>query len=211
MGLVTADGGRTINTSGGVIHFTGIAWAGEAGEPVSKAPHGAREVPFASGACMAVPRAVWQEQGGFSPDFFMYHEDVDLSLRLRLARRADRDRARRARRPRLRVPQGTGQVAAAGAKPVGDDHPHLPGRAAGAARTGAAGHGARADARVAGRRLGAAEGARVRGHAARAAAPAARAAAHPVRPAGVRAGSSRPCSRRGCRRPISAAPRPRGR
>ena len=38
MGLVTADGGHTINTSGGVIHFTGIAWAGESGEPVSKAP-----------------------------------------------------------------------------------------------------------------------------------------------------------------------------
>ncbi len=84
MGLVTADDGRTINTSGGVIHFTGIAWAGEAGEPVSKAPGRPREVPFASGACMAVPRTVWQAQGGFSPDFFMYHEDVDLSLRLRL-------------------------------------------------------------------------------------------------------------------------------
>jgi GT2 family glycosyltransferase len=34
---------------------------------------------------MAVPRAIWQEQGGFSPHFFMYHEDVDLSLRLHLA------------------------------------------------------------------------------------------------------------------------------
>ena len=32
--LVTADGGRTINTRGGVVHFTGVAWAGGAGEPV---------------------------------------------------------------------------------------------------------------------------------------------------------------------------------
>jgi len=85
MGLVTADGGRTINTSGGVIHFTGIAWAGESGQPVEQAPPAPREVPFGSGACMAVPRAVWLEQGGFSPHFFMYHEDVDLSLRIRLA------------------------------------------------------------------------------------------------------------------------------
>src|SRR6185369_1090027 len=33
--LVTADEGRTINTRGGVVHFTGIAWAGGAGEPLS--------------------------------------------------------------------------------------------------------------------------------------------------------------------------------
>ena len=83
MGLVTAGGGRTINTSGGAIHFTGIAWADESGEPASQVSR-PREVPFASGACMAVPRATWLAQGGFSPEFFMYHEDVDLSLRLRL-------------------------------------------------------------------------------------------------------------------------------
>jgi GT2 family glycosyltransferase len=85
MGLVTADSGRQVNTSGGVIHFTGIAWAGESGAPIANAPRRPREVAFASGACMAVPRTVWRQQGGFSPDFFMYHEDVDLSLRVRLA------------------------------------------------------------------------------------------------------------------------------
>jgi GT2 family glycosyltransferase len=83
MGLVTAGGGRTVNTSGGAIHFTGIAWADESGEPAENVSK-PREVPFASGACMAVPRAVWHAQGGFSPHFFMYHEDVDFSLRLRL-------------------------------------------------------------------------------------------------------------------------------
>jgi N-acetylglucosaminyl-diphospho-decaprenol L-rhamnosyltransferase len=85
MGLVTADRGRTINTSGGVIHFTGIAWAGESGKPLAEAPAAPREVPFASGACLAVPRETWTREGGFSGEFFMYHEDVDLSLRLWLA------------------------------------------------------------------------------------------------------------------------------
>ena len=33
MGLVTAEDGRVVNTNGGVVHFTGIAWAGEAGAP----------------------------------------------------------------------------------------------------------------------------------------------------------------------------------
>jgi len=83
MGLVTADGGRTINTRGGVIHFTGIAWAGGAGEPLADAEP--EEVGYASGACLVIPLTSWGEAGGLPAEFFLYHEDVDLSLRLRLA------------------------------------------------------------------------------------------------------------------------------
>lgn len=82
MGLVL-DGER-INTSGGVVHFTAIAWAGQAGQPAAAAPAQPGEVGFLSGACLALPRTTWISLGGFSPAFFMYHEDVDLSLRLRL-------------------------------------------------------------------------------------------------------------------------------
>jgi GT2 family glycosyltransferase len=82
MGLVTAEQGRIVNTSGGVVHFTGIAWAGEFGRPADAVPAEAREVGFASGACLAVPRENWSE---FPEHYFMYCEDVDLSLRLRLA------------------------------------------------------------------------------------------------------------------------------
>jgi GT2 family glycosyltransferase len=42
-------------------------------------------VAFASGACLAVPRTTWERLGGFPEHYFMYHEDVDLSLRIRLA------------------------------------------------------------------------------------------------------------------------------
>jgi hypothetical protein len=31
-----------------------------------------------------MPRSAWLEAGGFAEDYFMYHEDVELSLRLRL-------------------------------------------------------------------------------------------------------------------------------
>jgi len=84
MGLVLLEDGEHINTSGGVLHFTGFGWAGQVGEPLSAAPAVAREVGFVSGACLAMPRDLWQRLGGFPGHFFMYCEDVDLSLRVRL-------------------------------------------------------------------------------------------------------------------------------
>lgn len=81
--LVTMDGGSTVNSSGGRTHFTGISWAGGAGLPASGAARDRHEVAWASGAALAVRRAAWEEVGGFDPSYFMYYEDVDLSLRLR--------------------------------------------------------------------------------------------------------------------------------
>jgi GT2 family glycosyltransferase len=81
--LVADEGGRRINSAGNPVHFTGIVWAGGHGRPVTEAPT-AEEVPCLSGACLAIPRATWDEVGGFPERFFLYHEDVDLSLRLRL-------------------------------------------------------------------------------------------------------------------------------
>lgn len=85
MGLVLMDDGRRINTSGGVLHFTGFGWAGQVEEPVERAPAAPQEVGFLSGACLAIPRWHWNELGGFPEHFFMYCEDVDLTLRLRLS------------------------------------------------------------------------------------------------------------------------------
>jgi len=84
-GLVTDDDGRLINSSGGVVHFTGIAWAGGAGEPRGEAPTEPGEVTFPSGACLAIRRDTWDELGGFSEPYFLYQEDTDLGLRLHLA------------------------------------------------------------------------------------------------------------------------------
>lgn len=81
--LVTLGGGTHVNTSGGVTHYLGFSWAGECDQPV--VPGEDREVAFASGAALVVRRDAWECVGGFDAAYFMYVEDVDLSLRLRLA------------------------------------------------------------------------------------------------------------------------------
>ena len=80
---LVADGeAQCINSAGNPIHFTGIVWAGGHGRPLAEAPPPS-EVAAASGACLAIPLARWRAVGGFPEEFFMYHEDVDISVRLR--------------------------------------------------------------------------------------------------------------------------------
>ena len=83
--MVLLPGGERINSSGGVVHWLGLAWAGGLDAPVPAPPGPPHEVAFASGAALVVRRTAWEEIGGFDADWFMYVEDVDLSLRLRLA------------------------------------------------------------------------------------------------------------------------------
>jgi N-acetylglucosaminyl-diphospho-decaprenol L-rhamnosyltransferase len=71
-----------VNSSGGVVHYLGIGWAGECGEPLAVLPREDREVTFPSGAAMVVRREVWDALEGMDRDYFMYGEDLDLGLRL---------------------------------------------------------------------------------------------------------------------------------
>ena len=82
---MTLPGGERVNTSGGVTHYLGFGWSGQHGEPTASVGEGRREVSFASGAALVVRRSAWDRVGGFDPDYFMYGEDLDLSLRLWLA------------------------------------------------------------------------------------------------------------------------------
>lgn len=83
-GLVADGAASRINSAGNPVHFTGIVWAGGHDRPLAEAPP-AGGVPALSGACLAIPLVEWRRMGGFAERFFMYHEDVDLSIRLRMA------------------------------------------------------------------------------------------------------------------------------
>ncbi|MEV6694748.1 glycosyltransferase family 2 protein [Micromonospora sp. NPDC051196] len=76
-----ADNPDLINTSGNPLHFTGLSWAGGNGEPADA--HARRTVvPSLSGCCFVISRERWKELGGFATEYFAYHEDTELSLRL---------------------------------------------------------------------------------------------------------------------------------
>jgi len=72
-----------LNSAGTVVHITGIAWAGRYGEPAETVRE-LEDVPAPSGAAMAMRRELFRELGGFTDEFFMYLEEVELGWRARL-------------------------------------------------------------------------------------------------------------------------------
>jgi GT2 family glycosyltransferase len=76
-----ADSPQEMNTAGNPVHFTGLSWAGGFGEPAAQ--HAVRrQVTAGSGCCFVIRRDLWEDLGGFAPEYFAYHEDTELSLRL---------------------------------------------------------------------------------------------------------------------------------
>lgn len=66
---------------GGFRRLTGTVWQSHSPADAGRA----REVGFLPGAALGVSAAAWRQTGGFDPHFFLYHEDLDLCLRLRRA------------------------------------------------------------------------------------------------------------------------------
>jgi GT2 family glycosyltransferase len=76
-----ADRLDVINTAGNPLHLAGLSWAGGNDEPASR--HATRvSVPTLSGCTFAIRAGLWRDLGGFAPEYFAYHEDTELSVRL---------------------------------------------------------------------------------------------------------------------------------
>ena len=143
-GLVTAEGGSVINTRGGVVHFTGIAWAGGAGEPLDAEGPMARPASdrerrrqgASSLSRASSPAPAWRFRAPSSIGSAASPRTTSSTTRTSTSRcgpprrRAARRRGGGARRSRLRLCERAGQVATPGAQPLGDHHPYLPGGAA---------------------------------------------------------------------------------
>ena len=72
-----------LNSSGNVIHVSGLAWSGGYGRPAIDAAE-PREITYPSGAAMAMRADVFRELGGFRDELFLYHEDLELGWRARM-------------------------------------------------------------------------------------------------------------------------------
>ncbi len=82
--ILLADDPERLNADGNVVHVTGLAWPGRWGEPAEPAGE-LHDVPYASGAALALRAETFRELGGFAPELFLYQEDLELSWRARLA------------------------------------------------------------------------------------------------------------------------------
>ncbi len=80
---VDSEGRALIHSWGNELHFLGVGYVG--GEGLPDRPLEIRPIGYASGAGVLYRAAALREVGGFDPEYFMYHEDSDLSWRLHLA------------------------------------------------------------------------------------------------------------------------------
>lgn len=72
-----------LNSSGNVLHVSGLAWPGGYGDPADRLVE-RREIAYASGAALAIRADLFRELGGFTEELFLYQEDLELCWRARL-------------------------------------------------------------------------------------------------------------------------------
>ena len=72
-----------LNSSGNIIHISGLAWAGGYDRQADSETE-LRDVAFPSGAAMAIRADLFHELGAFTEEFFIYQEDLELGWKTHL-------------------------------------------------------------------------------------------------------------------------------
>ncbi len=73
-----------VNSLGNSIHYLGFGFS-SGGYQKFTGDLEPKEIAYASGAAVLIKSEVLKKIGLFDPDFFMYHEDLDLGWRMRMA------------------------------------------------------------------------------------------------------------------------------
>ncbi len=73
-----------INSSGNMIQFCGFGYCRDYQVPIKERNFkDVEDVPYASGCALMIPTVLCKKFGSWDKDFFMYHEDMEWSLRLK--------------------------------------------------------------------------------------------------------------------------------
>jgi len=73
-----------VNSIGNAIHYLGFGFS-SGGYQLYDQSLQCKQITYASGAAVLIKTKVLEKIGLFDPDFFMYHEDLDLGWRMRMA------------------------------------------------------------------------------------------------------------------------------
>jgi GT2 family glycosyltransferase len=77
------DRPEVLNSTGCVIHISGLAWTSGYGERAASVTE-RREIPYANGSALAIRPELFREVGGFTDEYFAYHEDLELCWKVRM-------------------------------------------------------------------------------------------------------------------------------
>lgn len=85
--LVLHDEPELVNTAGNQLQFCGFGFCGDYRRPVADlgVDGRVRSVPYATGAALLLRMSALDHVGDFDERLFLYHEDLDLQVRLRQA------------------------------------------------------------------------------------------------------------------------------
>ena len=72
-----------LNSRGATIHLSGMAWSDGFRAPAASLD-GPIDIPYANGSVLAIRRALFEELGGFTEEYFIYLEDLELGWRARM-------------------------------------------------------------------------------------------------------------------------------
>jgi len=85
LSLANKESNLRINSLGNVINFLGFGYTSAYGQPDRELTGYPEIKGYASGCSLAIKKEVFLKVGGYNEEYYMYHDDLEISLKVRLA------------------------------------------------------------------------------------------------------------------------------